>query len=207
MLLESLTLDYVKTGGEMVGSSVLRRLLAKRAEVARGILVDRLAKGKANLKNLSEDDAAAIIYRYMRAAEEGAARMNLKLLADVISGQDAKPGFYANDFLLWADVLSGLRHEEVVVLGLMHREASKQNYQVAQSGEFWLKCLGLLESERNVTPGESDNIAAALLRTGLVSILSGLYDMGHAYMPSPNLKKLAEMADLEAYYMEQPHVA
>lgn len=207
MTLEALAIDYFKAAGELAGGSVLKQLLAKRAEAARDILVDRLQKAKATLKDIPEDEAAAITYRYMRAAEEGAARINLKLLADVIVGQDAKPGFYANDFLLWADIISSLRHEEIAVLGTMHREAAKLNYKLEQSGKFWLGCLEVLADERKILKQDSDLIGAKLLRTGLITLLTGLWDMGHAYMPTANLQKLAEMADLEAYYMEEPYVA
>lgn len=206
MSFELLALDYVKTGAQTIGKAALQGLLSKRAEAAREVLVDKLAKGKAKLKDLPEDDVAAVVYRYMRAAEEGAARLNLKLLADVIVGQDAEPGFYANDFLLWADVLSGLRREEVAVLGTLHSEAHKLDYRLPYTGELWTRCQTSLEDQRGITPAVSDALAAALMRTGLVTILGGLMSQGHAYMPSPNLQKLAQMADFESYYMEEPYI-
>lgn len=208
MSIEALAGDYLSAGGKMIGGSVLKKLLEKRAAAARDILIDRLAKGKEKLKDLPEDDAAAIIYRYMRAAEEGAARLNLKLLADVIAGQDAKPGFYANDFLLWADILSGLRREEILLLGIMHREARAINYKLEgdEKPKFWHHCKTKLELERGIPTAEIDRIGGALLRTGLLDFLSGLYGGGQAFLPSTRLQKLAEMADLESYYMEEPYV-
>lgn len=207
MVLEYMAVAYGESAAKLAGSRILGALLAKRAEAARDILVDRLQKAKATLKDIPEEEAAAITYRYMRAAEEGAARINLKLLADVIVGQDAKPGFFANDFLLWAEVISSLRHEEIVMLGIMHREAAKLDYKLKATGDFWAGCLAALEKERGLSAQTCDRIGAKLLRTGLVTILGGLMGMGHAYMPTTDLQKLAEISDLEAYYMEEPYVA
>jgi hypothetical protein len=206
MTILSLLATYAPAGGKLLGTKALEKLLAGRAEDARQILVDKLAKGKANLKELPETDAAAIIFRYMRAAEEGAARLNLKLLADVVANQDVKPAFYANEFLRWADVLSALSAKEVVVLGVMHRAALEKDYQIRHDGEFWTGCVTTLKSERKMSWSQADSLAAALMRTGLVTLLGGLMDMGHAYMPTDNLHQLGEMADLESYYMEEPFV-
>lgn len=207
MTLEALAIDYFKAAGELAGGSVFRQLLGKRAEAARDILVDRLQKAKATLKDIPEDEAAAITYRYMRAAEEGAARVNLKLLADVIVGQDAKPGFYANDFLLWADIISSLRHEEIVVLGTMQREAALVADGLPSDFNVWARCQHTLLNERGISFPSSDALAAALLRTGLVTLIAGTIDGGPAYAPTADLQKLAEMSDLESYYMEESYVA
>lgn len=198
--------QYAPEVGQTIGGATLNALLRKRAEAARAILLDRLSKGKANISDIPGEEAAAILFRYMRAAEEGAARTNLKLLADVAIGQDAKPGFYANEFLYWAEILASLRREEIIVLGLVHREAQKVGYKIERSGAFWIECVKFLEAERGISPATADTIAAALLRSGLLSLLGGLYDMGHAYLPSSNLEKLGEMANLEAYYMDEPHI-
>jgi len=207
MTLEALAIDYFKAAGELAGGSVLKQLLAKRAEAARDILVDRLQKAKATLKDIPEEEAAAITYRYMRAAEEGAARINLKLLADVIVGQDAKPGFYANDFLLWADVISSLRHEEIVVLGIMQREAALVADGLPIDYSVWTKCQLSLLNERGISFPSSNALAAALLRTGLVSLIAGTIDGGPSYASTANLQRLAEMSDLETYYMDEPFVS
>lgn len=201
--MEALIKDYVpKALGTVVDA-----LLKEREEAARDVLLDRLAKGKSKTSDIPDKEAAAMLFRYMGAAREGAARTNLKLLADVIVGQDSKPGFYANDFLYWSEVIASLRREEVILLGLLHREAGKIAYKLPRTGEFWSECLNLLKEERGFSYETSDLLAASLLRTGLVTLLGGLMDMGHAYMPTRNLEKLATMADLETYYMEEPYVA
>ncbi|MEJ8309907.1 hypothetical protein [Agrobacterium larrymoorei] len=196
----------VKYAGTIAGHA-LKKVLETRAEAAKEILLDRIRKGGANLSDLPEDEAAAITFRYMRAAEEGSARLNLKLLADVIAGQDAKSGRSANEFLMWADILTSLKSDEVIVLGILHRQAKTVDYKFRYTGEFWSECQRVLSDERKMSFSTSDSLAAALMRTGLVTILGGLMSQGHAYLPTTNLQKLAEMADLETYYMQEPYIA
>ncbi|MGR6468685.1 hypothetical protein [Rhizobium sp. PAMB 3182] len=188
------------------GQLALQKLLNKRLEAARKELLDSLSKGKINVSDIPEDDLAAIVFRHLRAAEEGAARLNLKLMASVIAGSVDKPDFYANDFLLWADALASLKRDEVLVLGVMHRVAAETDYDIQQrTGEFWGKCLPILKDKYGMEYTWAEIHAAALMRTGLVRILGGLMDTGQAFLPSPDLRKLGEMVDIESAYSDTPY--
>jgi hypothetical protein len=71
---------------------------------------------------MSEDDAAAFLLRYLRAAQEGAARLNLRLMARVVVGKaHAGEPLYADEFLRYADTLASLARNEVVLLGALIR--------------------------------------------------------------------------------------
>src|SRR6516165_3622152 len=67
------------------------------------------------------EEAAAIFYRYMRAAQEGGARLNLRLMAKIIAGQADRGNLVADEFLYYADMLASLRREEVLALGTLYR--------------------------------------------------------------------------------------
>lgn len=87
-------------------------------------------------------------------------------------------------------------------MGILHREAEKLKYLIPADGNFWLGCLAVLSDEFKMSKTEAESAASATMRTGLVGLLGGLYNMGHAYMPGSKLRDLAEMADIEAIYMQ-----
>ena len=70
--------------GGATASHILHKVFEKKAIEARDILLQEMSQGGA--PEIAEDDAVYIIYRYLRAAQEGAARVNLRLLAQVIAG-------------------------------------------------------------------------------------------------------------------------
>ena len=56
------------------GKGIFGRLMSRRAEEARQVLLAAIAKGR--VWRLLEDDTAAAMYAFLRAAMEGAARTN-----------------------------------------------------------------------------------------------------------------------------------
>ncbi|CDN57064.1 Hypothetical protein RG1141_PA02290 (plasmid) [Neorhizobium galegae bv. officinalis bv. officinalis str. HAMBI 1141] len=204
--------DYLNSQGVFAASttgtiaaSALEKILRNRRNAARDILIDALSKGKASRLDIPEEEIAAVLFRYMRAAEEGAARLNLKLLAAVISAQPSKPGVFANDFLRWADTLSTLRREEILVLGVMYRVASKTDFLGYEADRYWNNCCLALQSEFGLEFHKTAQHAYALLRTGLVVIMQGSESRYDMFVATSELSLLAEMADIEALYSETPY--
>lgn len=70
-----------------VGSEFLGKVMKRRTEAVREIMISELKLGDRRLTDLEIEESAAIVYRYARAAEEGTARVNLRLLAAVFAGQ------------------------------------------------------------------------------------------------------------------------
>lgn len=164
--------------GYLAGKSLdtaIRKLLHDRAHTAAEILEDQLRKGQSLARDIPESEVATIIFRYMRAAEEGAARLNLRLLASVAARLDPKEGFYGNEFLRWSNILADLSPEEIFILGTMHRNAADQNYSFERTGHFWMKCSEELERKHGWSYSEVETLTAPLLRTGLITMLSGLW--------------------------------
>jgi hypothetical protein len=72
--------------GNTLAESVTR-LIDGRRRKARDILMEELSQGQALIESVSDvDELAAIFLKYMRAAEEGTARLNLRLMAMTIRG-------------------------------------------------------------------------------------------------------------------------
>jgi hypothetical protein len=94
-------------------------LMARRAGTARKILIEELERGDANPADVDDvDEAAAMVFEYANAAERGAARRNLRLLAQVLAGSIITKPIYADEFLRWSRILADLTREEILVLGL-----------------------------------------------------------------------------------------
>ena len=118
-------------GGNLLGVAI-EQLFRHRAEVARDILLDELRGADKTLAAAEIEEAAAIFYRYMRAAQEGGARLNLRLMAKVIAGQAHRGNLLADEFLYYADMLASLRREEILVLGTLYRHWQSDPVQRAE---------------------------------------------------------------------------
>ncbi|MBX5086231.1 hypothetical protein HJB56_26245 [Rhizobium lentis] len=206
-LFSALMSDYMSSNNIPLDATVstagviaLRALLKKRAQNARDILLEEIRLGNRAITFKSADEAAAIIYRYMRAGEEGAARTNLRLLARVIVGSAEGPGLYADDFLRWADILAGLRREEVIVLGVMQRlNDQPPNPEHAENPAFffWEQCQAILNAEYLIEEHVSLAYTNALLRTGLIQLVSGSMKTPMVPLPTFALRDLSAILSVE----------
>jgi len=213
-ILGSFTADYLSSkevtfagGVAAVGVTTLQKLISRRIEAARDILLDEIRRGQRTLDILSQDDAAAVVYRYMRAAEEGAARNNLRLLAAVIVGKAAGDGLYADEFLAWADMLQGLTHDEVAVLGVVQRHRNNfvdDDPNVAGAIRFWNACKATLFDEYGMPPDRATANAFALTRTGLLMPVSGSIDEPMVPGPSSRVDELTSILVVEGLIERAP---
>lgn len=107
-------------GGSVAGLAI-GRFFRRRAEQARDILFEELSLVNiSEAQAASEDDAIAVIVRYLRAAREGAARLNLRLLAKAIAGRLQSGRLVADEFLQYAEALASLSRDEIVLIGTMY---------------------------------------------------------------------------------------
>lgn len=183
-----------------VSVQTLRGLLQRRVAAARDVLLGEIRRGTKTLEFHDADEAAAITYRYMRAAEEGAARLNLQLLARVIVGSAEGPGLYADEFLRWADILAGLRREEVMVLGVIQRFSAAEPSALPETSpltKFWQGCWLALHNEYGMEVGEASAHAAALVRTGLVMPVTDDFFSGLAFVGTQHLAELDAILAVE----------
>ena len=145
--LSALVSDVLSIAGIPGGAfleDVTKRLIDRRIKQAREILLEEIRRGEKHISQAGdEDEFAAILFRYQRAAIEGTARLNLRLLAAVAAGQGARTGFAADEFLAWADVLATLRREELIHRTQQAIEKNIEQFYVFEVDENIIACVTL----------------------------------------------------------------
>ncbi len=167
-------------GGSVAGIAV-QNLFKIRLSAAREILLLEISAGEKDIWEACEvDEVAAIVYRYMRAAQEGTARTNLRLLARIIAGQKAAKVLRADEFLYYADIIDSLRYEEIIVLGKLHKSFNEQiekekanqldTKEISRAATEAYRRTQKETIESGVFSTEDEYVATcgALVRTGLV---------------------------------------
>ena len=198
------TLGFFKLpGGSVAGFSLagaLSKLVNRRLQAAREILLQELRSGEKQLPPNQIDEGVAIIYRYQRAAQEGAARLNLRLMAQTIAGKAHLGNLSADEFLQDADMIASLRREEILLLAKLHSASRSETPSKNKPAEESVDPMKWAESQ--LVPSvfrnreELEATAAAIVRTGLIKTESG-YGAIH-YSPTPLLDRLVARAPLEA---------
>lgn len=99
---------------------VYEKVLEKRRTEALNILLMEIRQG--DFANLDSDETVSVIARYLRDAQEGTAKNNLKILAKTIRGMADEDKLVAITFNRYASVISALTQNEIELLGFMARE-------------------------------------------------------------------------------------
>ncbi|MFL9911916.1 hypothetical protein [Paraburkholderia sp. RL17-337-BIB-A] len=187
-----------------VASEFLDRVMKRRRESAQAIVLAELRSGAAPLRESDLEDSAAVLSRYLRAAEEGAARLNLRLLAAVFAGQVRERAIAADDFLYYADMLASLWRHEIILLGTLLRTSAA--HPSRPEDDFSVKMAANLAARSQLLPGVfSDGehfnaVANSLQRTGLplaAPIGANFAGVGVQYKPTVLLERLNALAEIE----------
>lgn len=164
-------------------------------------MMEAIARGDVRFSESDVEESVAIVYRYLRAAQEGAARTNLRLLADVFCGQARFGLVKADEFLYYADVLAPLRRDEILLTGCILRH---WNQAIEQKGdEFERMRAATLKSQRDLVPSvfgddaEFAAVADGMRRTGFFST-QATAGGGDLLGPSPVLLRIARLVDFDA---------
>lgn len=187
-----------------IGSAAFTKLRTeyekKRAEAAAEILERKLRRG--NYWAVAQDQVFATILRFERAAVEGAARINLELLADAASKTLSEPTFAPNEFLRHADALASLSREEVLVLQAVLnakeelKSIPRDQEDTGPDGRVWPRARARLAptaafpSEDHVT-----SHAFSLARTGWIVPVS-TYG-GLTFVASPSLEVIGRLVNVD----------
>lgn len=174
----------------VVSAAVTGYYVRKQDELRR-ILIDELAAGKISALEASDDDKIAVTLRIMRAANEGAARINLRLLAKAAIGQSIHGQLFADEFHRYADVLASLRREEIAVLAELHREeiaarASPEWDTTEPKDRFimgWQRMVAKFSKEQLEERERLNATLGALQRTGLVQAGGGWGELDFGTTP------------------------
>jgi hypothetical protein len=96
----------------------VRAFVDRRMQIASDVLLEEMRQGRVDsLRVANEDDAIAIIHRYLLAARDGAAKRNLRLLAKVMVGLAQRDQLYAEEFNKHADLFARLTRDQIFVIG------------------------------------------------------------------------------------------
>ena len=182
--------------GNTLAESVTR-LIDGRRRKARDILIEELSQGQALIESVAEvDELAAIFLKYIRAAEEGTARLNLRLMAMTIRGMTHKRTLTANRFLYYAGFLATLTREEVTAIATLHKnmrwslEATLPEEETR--GQARVRTREELVPAFFPTERHLNSTLQAATRTGLVVGASGWGKL--VYETTPLMEEVASLA-------------
>jgi hypothetical protein len=188
----------------VVGSTIslaIRKLLDHRQQVALDILLEGIAAGRINPADVPPDSLAAPVYRYLRSAREGAARLNLRLLARLIAGQAENGHLIADEFLYYADMIETLRREEIVLIAHLYQDMQRERIAPTIPTMTWEQKTAALLPYPFRTNQDVVAVAHAASRTGILIPHDG---WGNAYLISPLGEKIIAMTSFEAALEQEP---
>ena len=214
-LLSALVSDIFGANEWLMGSlagaglgAAIKRLLRRRMDQAGEILLDEVRRGEKTLRASEVEEAVAVLLRYGRAATEGSARLNLRLMAKVIAGQAHQGVLYADQFLRCADVLAGLTREEIIFLGTVHRHWHATDVVALEQGRRQQSTRARARLELIPVPfrdaGDFYATAEAVTRTGLLRTADGVEDDFMLFQPTRLMDDLHSMAPFEAAIRDEP---
>lgn len=195
-----------------IGASALRSLITKRLRLAADTLQKELATGRIAVFDVTaQDDVAAILFGYLRAAQECAGRWNLRLMSQVIRHQVEGGNLIADEFRYYADIVGNLKRHEVILLGTLIRVERELRNGGAElhDGEVLANLIWnqvgseLLATELFKSRSEMLGVAYGLLRTGVMRI-GETWDESALPKPTPLLSNVAEWCDFEAALIDEP---
>ena len=186
----------------------LARVLRNRGAVARDVLQKQLARAEINIADAADrDEAAAMVFEYIEAARQGAARRNLRMLAEIMAKKLTAPPIYASEFLRWSRLLADLSPEEIITLARLHELYHDDSFDNGHGQPKDYRGLTEKLKQTLVEAGAAKNsldvssILGALQRTGLVVYAAGGFG-GAWHLPSPRLDELLNLVNFEEVIAE-----
>lgn len=207
--------DVIGLFGQPFGGSVgnaagaaFGKLLRRRLEKARDVLLSELRDGTASLSDVGEvDEIAAVIFRFARAAAEGSARLNLRLMAKIIAGQAEARAIYPDQFLRYADMIASLSREEIILIATIYKHQKTISGSVHDDEIDWKNVREATIRDLVPTPFSTDAelnaIAFAVSRTGLI-IPNPLMVGGSYHLASPLMERLNALASFDEALEQEP---
>jgi len=179
--------------GGTIALQTLTAARARRVEAAREIALAEISESRvALLLRECPDDLFSMLSRYGRAAIEGAARDNLRLMARVISGFNVQAPMYASEFLALVDLLATLTPSEIQLLAIYvlvdaETPIPLESREVEVFRRVRVRAVPAVYS----TEMEFKATCAAIGRTGML-LNNGAFD-GGAYVATPRLAQLESL--------------
>lgn len=203
MLASELWVASSSSAGQL--STALGRVMGWRLEEAEDILDSELRQIKRRLTRVGEvEEAAGMVLRYIRAAQEGTSQINLRIMAKVIRGLAARSRPKASDFLRYADAVASLTVEEIcVVTCLLEKTVELEELGLSKDrdNKAWSQMIDDLVPRMFTDQQHVAEIMLAASRTGLVT-KAAPFKLG-PFCTTPFLHDLAELASLQRAITEE----
>ena len=183
--------------------------LNKKAKEAHGILIAEISKGRRLSNDVAPDTFFGLLHRYLNATKQGAARRNLRLMAQVLAGsleQDCP--FEPDKLASFAELVSDLTRDEIKFLAVFwssHIESSKSPLETIDpniSAEERVQVSTQAMALERLVPGicatklDFSALGGSLTRTGLI-VAQSVYG-GTRFDITPRLAELAQLSDLNS---------
>ncbi|GAA0546811.1 hypothetical protein FHS83_000797 [Rhizomicrobium palustre] len=173
----------------------------QKKKIAAEILLSELARGEAPIQEVARvDEAASMIFEYGFAAQRGAARRNLRLLAQVFAGLlKQTPPLHADEFLRWSGVLADLSREEIILLATLHKHWQVNRDEPNADVPFNAAKEELVGNCKTFSTDEEMHFTAtALIRTGFLVLLPGFEAYPKTTLKLEHLLNMARIEDVLA---------
>lgn len=201
--LAAIAADMVALTDVPVGNVLIEAVQAvqeRRQRQPREILLEELRQGEALIERAEEiDELAAIMLKYVRAAEEGTARLNLRMMAMIIRGMSLKRTLVASRFLYYANFLATLSREEVIAITTLYKNERRSRLKIPIENDARARARADTKAELipSIFPTERhlNGVLQSASRTGLVVPLSGWGSL--VYQTTPLMKEIASLAKLQ----------
>lgn len=180
------------------------RYLAQRREDAISELQEELRLAGLSEEEYRTGDAnGAAVLKLIRCAEEGTARVNLRMLAQIIASQWRVPPRTQDEFQFWASILASLTYEEIVFLGTLYRNTQQAKEKgTLDTATTTLDAMKASKEELSgggrlfgSNPEEFELTASGLTRTGLVLAVSAFGAI--QYKVTSRMDRLVKLIRLE----------
>lgn len=173
--------------GGVTAAEGRRRGWQVRLEAARDIVLEELdAKQVLVLEACSEQNRLSVLYTYMRAARDGCARVNLRLMAKAIAGLLRRRELSGPVYNGYVRMLQNLSRRQILVIGALHRQRKKAeaDLETPTDAIVWSALIGELIPAYFRAERQIRSICEAALGSGLVDEPSdphcaGLYTTTH----------------------------
>lgn len=179
-------LSAVQIPGTSTLGLVVQRVFDKRRDEAIAILIEAIEAGEPlEFEESDAEEFVQMLLRFNRAVQSGAAKQNLRLLAQVIVGLKRNRAFEFDKFQRWSGILENLTRDEMLLIGIASVTAQENPDQ------FWVR---LRQKSEPIYGGCSklNEIATAITRTGLFVMNVG--GDGVSYSHSESLIELGDLA-------------
>lgn len=201
-------------GGSSIVGQVFSEYQKSREKHAKEILFKRISEAEIEIIEAAEqDDLISVIYAYFQAAMKGAARANLDLLSQAITGEMKRDRIYPDRFLKYANILSTLTRDEIFVTGVYARCRKKILAEAEGKPELhlgviekntWTSFIAELVPQSFPTEEHVKVTLGSLSRTGLIRTLTTtMQEVGEPAF-TILLDEITGLIDFEKSYTQYP---